>query len=115
MRELQAEMVEASAASQRRWQVDHLLDLARTLTELADASRIDDSQSGGLVGQPRDAPRIPLLLKELGLKLAALRALGGPDLPGVSDLVQDADPRSGNSCAEVIAALEEIGSLLAAA
>ena len=115
LKALQAEMIEASASRMRMWQVDQLLDLARTLTELADAARIDDGQTGGLQGQPRDAPRIPLLLKELGLKLAALRALGGPEIPGLSSLVGDANPRAGNTSAKVIAALDEIGTVLAAA
>jgi GGDEF domain-containing protein len=112
---LQAELSEAAASRMRMWQVDQLLDLARTLTELADAARIDDGQTGGLQGQPRDAPRIPLLLKELGLKLAALRALGGPEIPGLSSLVEEGNPRAGNTSAKVIAALDEIGAVLASA
>ena len=115
LKALRAEMVEASASRMRIWRVDQLLDLARTLTELADAARIDDGQTGGLQGQPRDAPRIPLLLKELGLKLAALRALGGPEIPGLCSLVEDASPRAGNTSAKVIAALDEIGAVLTAA
>jgi GGDEF domain-containing protein len=112
---LQAEMSEASASRMRVWRVDQLLDLARTLTELADAARIDDGQTGGLQGLPRDAPRIPLLLKELSLKLTALRALGGPEIPGLCSLVEDANPRAGNTSAKVIAALDEIGTVLAVA
>jgi GGDEF domain-containing protein len=115
LKALQAEVIEASASRMRIWRVDQLLDLARTLTELADAARIDDGQTGGLQGQPRDAPRIPLLLKELGLKLAALRALGGPEIPGLCSLVEDASPRAGNTSAKVIAALDEIGTVLAVA
>ena len=115
LKALRAEMVEASASRMRIWRVDQLLDIARTLTELADAARIDDGQTGGLQGQPRNAPRIPLLLKELSLKLAALRALGGPEIPGLCSLVEDASPRAGNTSAKVIAALDEIGAVLTAA
>lgn len=111
---LWSEMVEASAGSLRRWRVDQLLDVAGTLTLFADAARTDGAV-GGLQGQPRDAARIPLLLKELGLKLTALDVLGGADLPAARALADEAGPRVANAGARALAALDEIDAALAAA
>src|SRR4051794_8030376 len=78
---IHGELVEASAAALKMRQVDQLLAIAETLAELAEAARVDDSGgSGRLRGGPREPTRIPLLLRELSLKLAALAAFGGPEI-----------------------------------
>jgi GGDEF domain-containing protein len=112
---MHAEMLEASACALRKWRIDRLLDIADTLTVLADAARIDDRQTGALQGMPRDPARIPLLAKELGLKLTALRVLGGPDVPAAKVLAEETHPRGVNTGVRVLAALDEIGEALAAA
>jgi GGDEF domain-containing protein len=97
----------------RRWHVDQLLDLARTLTQLADAARIDDTGAGGLQGQPREPARIPLLAREVGLKLTALRSLGGPEIPGAAFIATEARRRPASVGTSVPAVLDEIDAALA--
>ncbi len=110
-----ADPTDPASGAVRTWRIDQLLDIARTLTALSDAARIDNSQTSGLQGQPRDAARIPLLLKELGLRLIALDTLGGPPLPEADALAQDAGLRMANIGGRVLAALDEIGTALATA
>lgn len=111
---IHGELVEASANALRIRRVDQLLDIAATLTMLADAVRIDDREGGTLQGRPRDAARVPLLLKELGLKLAALVALDGPELVEATRLVREPTLAASMS-AKVLTALDEIGAALTAA
>jgi hypothetical protein len=81
------EVVEGFADARRVRRIDQLLDVASTLTRVADATRIDWADTSGLIGQPRDAARVPLLLEELELKHAGLLALGGPELAGVKRVI----------------------------
>jgi GGDEF domain-containing protein len=106
---LEAELT--SAARIRR--AERLLDVAETLTKLADAARIDDAGPGRLQGQAAGADRIPLLLKELGLKLAALKALDGTEIGEANSLL--ASPVTSTMRAKVLSVLDEIGETLAAA
>lgn len=106
---LEAEL--ASAARIRR--VERLLDVADTLTKLADAARIDDAGPGRLQGQATGADKIPLLIKELGLKLAALKALDGTEISEATTLLSSTVASTMRT--RVLAALDEIGETLAAA
>ena len=106
---LEAELT--SAARIRR--VERLLDVAETLTKLADAARIDDAGPGRLQGQASGADRIPLLLKELGLKLAALKALDGTEIAEANALL--ASPVASTMRTKVLSVLDEIRETLAAA
>lgn len=106
---LEAEL--ASAARIRR--VERLLDIAETLTKLADAARIDDAGPGRLQGHAAGADRIPLLLKELALKLAALKSLDGTVIEEAGELL--ASPVASSMRTKVLSALDEIGETLAAA
>jgi GGDEF domain-containing protein len=106
---LEAEL--ASAARIRR--VERLLDIAETLTKLADAARIDDAGPGRLQGQATGADRIPLLLKELSLKLAALKALDGTEIAEANTLLTS--PVATTIRTKVLTALDEIGEVLQAA
>ncbi len=110
---LQTELAEATAAASRIQRVDRLLDLAETLSKLADAAKIDNVGAGRLQGQASGADKIPLLLKELGLKLAALRSLDGCELAEAASLL--ASPAAGTMRTKVLSALDEIGTVLAAA
>jgi GGDEF domain-containing protein len=112
---IRAELAQASSSARRVRQVDQLLDVAETLTTLADAARIDDNGHGRLQGMPREPARIPLLLKELALKLAALRALDGPEIAAVSQLVDGSAPNISSLSSKVLSALDEVGTALAAA
>ena len=111
---IHSELIEASASASRMRRVEQLLDIGRTLTSLADAGRIEDGGIGTLAGKPRDAARIPILMKELGLKLAALSALDGPEVSETAKLL--AAPGAPSSLtARVHDALDEIATALAAA
>jgi GGDEF domain-containing protein len=110
-----AEDADAGAGALRRWHVDQLLDLARTLTLLADAARVDYSGGDGLQGQPREPARIPLLAREVALKLTALRTLGGPEIPEAAGLATEAGRRPGSVAAQVPAALDAIDAALSRA
>ena len=88
--------------------VDRLLDVAETLTKLADAARIDDAGPGRLQGQASGADKIPLLLKELALKLAALKALDGSEISEAATLL--AAPAAATMRTKVLSALDEIGT-----
>lgn len=112
---IRSELVEASANARRTRRIDQLLDVAGTLAMLADAVRIDYRDTGTLQGQPRDAARMPLLLKELGIKLAALEALEGPAIAEAMKLVQEPNPLASNMSQKVLTALDEIRAALAAA
>jgi hypothetical protein len=110
-----SELVRASADARRTRRIDQLLDVTGTLTMLADAARIDTRDTGTLQGRPRDGARIPLLLKELGIKLAALKALEGPEIAEAMKLIQETRPLAANISAKVLTALDEVGAALAAA
>jgi hypothetical protein len=92
--------------------VDRLLDLAATLSTIADAVRITH-EGGGLQGQPRDPARIPVLLRELGLKLAASQTLGGPEIPEAAKLAGEVAPAASGMGTRVLTALDEIRLALA--
>lgn len=109
------ELVKASADARRTRRIDQLLDVAGTLTTLADAARIDTRDTATLQGRPRDGARIPLLLKELGIKLAALKALEGPEIAEAMKLSQETGPLASNISAKVLTALDAVGAALAAA
>jgi GGDEF domain-containing protein len=104
---LEAELT--SAARIRR--AERLLDIAETLTKLADAARIEDAGAGRLQGQAAGADRIPLLLKELALKLAALKALDGTEIGEANALL--ASPVTSTMRSKVLGVLDEIGETLA--
>ncbi len=93
--------------------VERLLDIAETLSKLADAARIDDAGPGRLQGQATGADRIPLLVKELALKLAALKALDGTKIAEATALL--ASPVASTMRTKVLSALDEIGEVLVAA
>jgi GGDEF domain-containing protein len=110
---IHGELVEASATAVRMRQVDTLLDIADTLTSLADAARTENSaDSGRLRGGPRDPARIPILTRELSLKLAALAAFGGPDIEAAAELVALPSAQFTAIPARVLAALDQIGMIL---
>jgi len=113
LRAIHGELVEASANALRMRRLDQLLDIAGTLTTLADAVRVDDREAGTLQGRPRDSARLPLLLKELALKLAALNALKGPVIAEATKLVQEPNPLASNVNAKVLTALDEIAAAVA--
>ena len=82
-RAIHRELAESSENARRTRRVDHLLDVSGAVTVLAYAARIDWTGTGKLLKMPRDPGRIPLLLTELELKLAALAAaLDGPETRG---------------------------------
>jgi GGDEF domain-containing protein len=112
---IRAEIVEASSSARRVHQVDQLLNVAETLTTLADAARIDDHGNGRLQGMPREPARIPLLLKELAVKLAALRALDGPEIGEATRLVEGPAPTISTLSVKVLSALDAVGAALEAA
>ena len=112
---IHGELVEVSANALRIRRVDQLLDVAGTLTMLSDAVRIDDRDAGGLQGKPREPARIPLLLRELGLKLAALHALGGPRIREAIELVEQPAVLPTAMSAKVHKAFDEISAALAVA
>jgi hypothetical protein len=94
-------------------QVDQLLDIAETLTGLAEAARPEDTgDSGRLRGGPRDPARIPILTRELSLKLAALAAFGGPDIEAAAELVALPSSQFTAIPGRVLAALDQIGIIL---
>jgi GGDEF domain-containing protein len=97
----------------RIWRVERLLDVAETLAKLADAARIDDAGVGRLQGHASGADKFPLLLKELALKLAALKALDGSEIAEAEMLLRS--PVAGTMRTKVLSALDEIGLVLAAA
>src|SRR5581483_4666872 len=108
---IHGELAEASAATLRMRQVDGLLDIAATLSQLADAVRVDDSggtESGRLRGGPREPARIPLLIRELGLKLAALTAFGGPGIEAAAELVASPNQHFSQMPAKILAALDQV-------
>jgi hypothetical protein len=107
------ELVEAFAEARRVRRVEQLLDIAGTLTTVADAARIDWSDAGRLIGQPRDPTRIPQLLNELDLKVTGLVALGGPELATVNRLIGMASAPSSIETG-VLEAIDEIKSALEA-
>ena len=111
LRSIHRELVDAFADAQRIRRVDQLLDVGGTLTTLADAVRIDWSDTSRLVGQPRDGARVPVLLKELELKLAGLAALGGPELAVATRLTEMAASPS-RIDDEVFDAMDEIKAAL---
>ena len=111
---INAELIEAFAEMRRMRRIEQLLDIANTLTALADAARIDWGDASRLIGQPRDPARIPVLLKELELKLTALVALGGPEIAQLNELIGMADSHMSIEGA-VFPAMDEIRSALAAA
>ncbi len=112
---IHGELVKASTSALRIRRVDQLLDIAGTLTMLADAVRIDEGEPGRLQGQPRSPARMLLLLKELDVKLAALEALEGPVIEATVKLVQEPTPLASNMSAKVLTALDEIAAALTAA
>jgi GGDEF domain-containing protein len=110
---IHGELVEASATAVRMRQVDQLLDVAETLTALAEAARTEDAaDSGRLRGGPRDPARIPILTRELSLKLAALAAFGGPDIEAAAELVALSSSHYTVIPGRVLAALDQIGMIL---
>jgi GGDEF domain-containing protein len=110
---IHGELVEASATAVRMRQVDRLLDIAETLTGLAEAARAEDTvDSGRLRGGPRDPARIPILTRELSLKLAALAAFGGPDIEAAAELVALPSSQFTMIPGRVLAALDQIGMIL---
>lgn len=111
---IHGELAEASAATLRMRQVDGLLDIASTLSQLADAVRVDDSgtESGRLRGGPREPARIPLLIRELGLKLAALTAFGGPEIEAAAELVASPNQHFSQMPVKILAALDQVGFIL---
>jgi hypothetical protein len=111
---IHSELVEAFADARRVRRVDQLLDLAGTLTQIADAARIEWGDTGKLMGQPRDPGRIPLLLQELELKLTGLQALGEPELAATKRLTGMANSPASIDTA-VLDAIDEIKATLAAA
>jgi hypothetical protein len=115
LRAIHRELAESAENARRMRRVDQLLDVAGTVTVLADAARIDWSGTGKLQGMPRDPGRIPLLLKELELKLAGLAALDGPELAAVYELVGMANAPASSIRDGVGPATDEIGVALAAA
>jgi GGDEF domain-containing protein len=110
---IHGEIAEASAAALKMKQVDQLLDVATTLAQLAEAVRVDDHSEGRLRG-PREPARIPILLKELGLKLAALQAFGGPELDQAIKLAAEPNAPFSSMPPKVLAALDQIGFVLSA-
>ena len=112
---IHGELVKASTSALRIRRVDQLLDIAATLTMLADAVRVDEAEPGRLQGQPRAPARMLLLLKELDVKLAALEALEGPVIEQALKLVQEPAPLASNMSAKVLTALDEIAAALTAA
>jgi len=112
---IHGELAEASAATLKMRQVDGLLDIAATLSALADAVRVDDSggqESGRLRGGPREPARIPLLIRELGLKLAALSAFGGPEITAAVELVASPNQHFAQMPPKILAALDQVGFIL---
>ena len=59
LQSIHEELVDALAEERRVRRVTQLLDIAATLTIIADAARIDWSDTGRLIGQPRDPAREP--------------------------------------------------------
>ena len=94
--------------------VDGLLDVAATLSQLAEAVRVDESDqaSGRLRGGPREPARIPLLIGKLGLKLAALQAFGGPEIAAASEIAASTSTHYSQLAPKVIVALDQIGLIL---
>src|SRR5262249_10504685 len=88
LQSIQRELAEAFADARRRRRIDLLLEIAATLTLVADAARTDWTGTGTLIGQPRDPARIPPLLQELDVKLTALVALGGAELEAAQRAVE---------------------------
>jgi hypothetical protein len=113
LQSIHCQLVEAFAEARRVRRVEQLLEIAGTLTIVADAARIDWSSTGSLMGQPRDAARIPLLLNELDLKATGLVALGGPELAAVNRLIGMASSPSSIDTG-VLEAIDEIKSALKA-
>ena len=94
--------------------VDGLLDIAATLSQLAEAVRVDESDqaSGRLRGGPREPARIPLLIRKLGLSLAALQAFGGPEIAAASEIAASPNAHYSQLAPKVIVALDQIGLIL---
>jgi hypothetical protein len=87
LQSIHRELVEAFADARRARRIDQLLEVASALMLIADAVRVDWADTSGLIGQPRDAGRVTLLVQELDLRHAGLVALGGPVLAGVKHVV----------------------------
>jgi hypothetical protein len=102
LQSIHREIVEAFADARRVRRIDQLLDVASALTLVADAVRVDWADTTGLIGQPRDAGRVTLLLQELDLKHAGLVALGGPELACVKQVIG-----MGNSPASIDSAVQD--------
>ena len=114
LQSIHRELVEAFADARRERRIDQLLDVASTLTLVADAARVDWADTSGLIGQPRDVARVPFLLQELDLKHAGLVALGGPEIAAVKRVIGLANSPASIDAA-VNDAIAEIKSTLAAA
>jgi GGDEF domain-containing protein len=110
---IHGELVEASANAVKMRQVDQLLDIAETLAQLAEAARTEDTgESGRLRGGPRDPARIPILMRELSLKVAALAAFGGPVIDAAAELLALPSTQFIAIPTKVLAALDQIGLIL---
>jgi hypothetical protein len=114
LQSIHCQLVEAFAEARRVRRVEQLLEIAGMLTIVADAARINRSNTGSLMGQPRDPARIPLLLNELDLKVTGLVALGGPEFAAVNRLIGMASSPSSIDTG-VLEAIDEIKSALQAA
>jgi hypothetical protein len=112
LQSIHREIVEAFADARRARRIDQLLDVASALTLIADAVRVDWADTTGLIGQPRDAARVTLLVQELDLKQAGLVALGGPELAGVKRVIGMVNSPA-NTDAAVQDAIGEIKATLA--
>jgi len=114
LQSIQRELAEAFADARRMRRIDLLLEIAATLTLVADAARTDWTGNGTLIGQPRDPARIPPLLQELDVKPTALVALGGAEIEAAKRAVElVSSPTSLETV--VVEAMDEIKSTLATA
>lgn len=109
------EIVDASVHAERSGRIDRLVDVATTLAMLADAVRIDTRDPTRLQGQPRDAARVPLLIKELAVKLAALEAVQGPAIVQALRLVREPIPVISDLSPIVLMALDQVSAALESA
>jgi GGDEF domain-containing protein len=110
---IHGELVEAAAATLKARQMDQLLNVATTLSGLADAARLDGVPGEvGRLREVRDPGRIPLLLRELALKLAALSAVGGPEIAEAAELLREPKPISPVTARRALEALDAVSAAL---
>jgi hypothetical protein len=91
--------------------IDLLLGLGRSLVQLVEAASEDQRKPGRLLSAFNTA-RLPLLLREIGLALTALKALGGRPPESIVSLVEQPALFEQHGSELILTALDEINEAI---